>query len=85
MAALLGMLTGIGGGMARDLFLAQIPSVLRTDFYATAALLGAALVVIGHLMHFPPLIVALIATTGCFGIRLAAIYCGWRLPIGRGS
>src|SRR5690348_13726224 len=38
MAALLGMLTGIGGGMARDILLAEIPTVLRTDLYAIAAL-----------------------------------------------
>ena len=36
MAALLGMLTGIGGGMARDLLLAEIPTVLRSDLYALA-------------------------------------------------
>jgi len=37
MAALLGMLTGIGGGMARDVLLAEIPTVLRADLYALAA------------------------------------------------
>jgi uncharacterized membrane protein YeiH len=34
MAALLGMLTGVGGGMMRDLLLAEIPTVLRADLYA---------------------------------------------------
>ncbi|MGH7062403.1 MAG: trimeric intracellular cation channel family protein, partial [Stellaceae bacterium] len=47
MAALLGMLSGIGGGMVRDLLLAEIPTVLRADLYAVAALAGAAVVVIG--------------------------------------
>ena len=47
MAALLGMLTGIGGGMTRDVLLAEIPTVLRADLYAIAALAGAAVVVIG--------------------------------------
>ena len=32
MAALLGMLTGIGGGMLRDVLLAEVPTVLRADF-----------------------------------------------------
>jgi Glycine transporter len=45
MAALLGMLTGIGGGMTRDVLLAEIPTVLRVDLYAVAALAGAAVVV----------------------------------------
>jgi uncharacterized membrane protein YeiH len=47
MAALLGMLTGIGGGMTRDVLLAEIPTVLRADLYAVAALAGATVVVIG--------------------------------------
>ena len=53
MAALLGMLTGIGGGMMRDILLAEIPTVLRADLYAIAALAGAGIVVIGDLLHIP--------------------------------
>src|SRR5262249_23465000 len=37
-AAFLGMLAGIGGGMARDILLAEIPVVLRAELYAVAAL-----------------------------------------------
>ena len=47
MAALLGVLTGIGGGIVRDVLLAEVPVVLRSDLYAVAALGGAAVVVIG--------------------------------------
>src|SRR5215468_9045066 len=54
MAALLGMLTGIGGGMVRDVLIAEIPTVLRADLYAIAALAGAAVVVAGDLLHLPP-------------------------------
>ena len=53
MAALLGMLTGIGGGMARDVLLAEIPTVLRSDIYAVAALAGAAVVVAGNVLRLP--------------------------------
>src|SRR5215470_11331429 len=53
MAPLLGMLTGIGGGMARDLLLTEIPIVLRADLYALAALAGAAVVVIGATLQLP--------------------------------
>jgi len=80
MAALLGMLTGIGGGMARDLLLAEIPTVLRADFYAVAALIGAGLFVIGRALAFPAPIVALLAAVICFGIRIIAIYRNWQLP-----
>src|SRR5579864_6482486 len=54
MAALLGMLTGIGGGMVRDILLAEIPTVLRSDIYALAALAAAAVVVSGQFLHLPP-------------------------------
>jgi uncharacterized membrane protein YeiH len=45
------MVTGIGGGMMRDILIAEVPVVLRTDFYAVAALAGAAVVVIGQVLH----------------------------------
>jgi uncharacterized membrane protein YeiH len=48
MAALLGMLTGIGGGIARDVLLADIPVVLRAELYAVAALLAAGIVVLAN-------------------------------------
>src|SRR5579883_1318207 len=41
-ATLLGMLTGIGGGMVRDVLVSEVPAVLRTELYAVAALIGAA-------------------------------------------
>jgi uncharacterized membrane protein YeiH len=79
-AALLGMLTGIGGGILRDVLVREIPSVLRKDFYALAALAGAGVVVVGRLLDVP----AAMATSGgaalCFGIRMVAIRRGWGLP-----
>jgi uncharacterized membrane protein YeiH len=85
MATLLGMLTGIGGGMARDVLLAQIPTVLRADLYAVAALVGAAIVVIANLLHLPPGIAALVGAALCFGLRVMAIKHGWRLPVARAN
>jgi uncharacterized membrane protein YeiH len=46
-AVALGVLTGIGGGMLRDLLLREIPLVLRREIYALASAAGAALVVLG--------------------------------------
>src|SRR5499427_3886546 len=54
MAALLGMLTGIGGGTTRDVLLTEVPTVLRADLYAVAALAGAAVVAIGPVLRLPP-------------------------------
>jgi len=83
MAALLGMLTGIGGGMARDVLLAEIPTVLRADLYAIAAMAGAAVVVIGHLLQLPSPATTIAGAALCFGLRLMAIHRGWHLPIAR--
>jgi uncharacterized membrane protein YeiH len=80
MAALLGMLTGIGGGMTRDVLLAEIPQVLRSDLYAVAALAGASIVVVGHLLGLSYGVSALAGGALCFGLRFMAIRHGWHLP-----
>lgn len=82
-SALLGMLTGIGGGLVRDLLVNEIPVVLRADFYALAALAGAAIVVGGHLLHWPPAATTIAGAILCFVIRLVAIRRGWNLPLAR--
>lgn len=83
MATLLGMLTGIGGGMARDILLAQVPTVLRADLYAVAALAGAAVVVVAHLLQLPFTPAALVGAFVCFGLRMLAIRRRWQLPLAK--
>src|SRR3954469_14981004 len=73
MAALLGMLTGIGGGMLRDVLVTQIPIVLRADLYAMAALAGAAVVVIAPMLHVPAIVAAIAGGLLCFALRFGAI------------
>jgi uncharacterized membrane protein YeiH len=84
-AALLGMVTGIGGGMMRDILLAQVPTVLRADLYAIAALAASSVVVIGHVTQVPVGIAAPVGGVICFGLRVMAIYYGWRLPTAAGG
>ncbi len=81
-AALLGMLTGIGGGMLRDLLVREVPVVLRTDLYALAALAGASIVIVGHAGEWPIVPTAIAGAILCFVIRVIAIRRGWRLPTG---
>ena len=81
MASLLGMLTGVGGGMVRDVLVAEIPNVLRSDLYAVAALAGAVVVVIGHQLGVAPIVAAVLGAVICFGLRLVAIRRGWHLPV----
>ena len=83
MAALLGMLSGIGGGMLRDVLANEIPTVLRADLYALAALAGAAIVAIGHVAHIEPLATTIVGGLLCFGLRFMAIRFGWHLPLAR--
>ena len=80
-SALLGMLTGIGGGMMRDLLLSEIPQVLRSDLYAVAALAGALIVVIGNVLGLSYGVSALAGGALCFGLRFMAIRHGWHLPV----
>jgi len=82
-SALLGMLTGIGGGVLRDLLVNEVPIVLRADLYALAALAGAAVVVGGHFTHWPPTATTIAGAIVCFAIRLLAIRRGWSLPPAR--
>ena len=84
-SALLGMLTGIGGGMMRDVLLAEIPQVLRSDLYAVAALAGAAIVVIGDRLGVAYAVSAKAGGALCFGLRFMAIRRRWRLPVAHQS
>ena len=80
-AVMLGMLSGIGGGIARDVLVAQVPNVLRRELYAVAALAGALVVVAGHALRWPAAPVAVAGASLCFGLRWLAIRRGWRLPV----
>ena len=80
MAALLGMLTGIGGGIVRDLLIARTPVVLRRDLYALAALAGAVPIVVGHALNWPVVPTAIAGASVCFLLRLMALRYDWNLP-----
>lgn len=82
-ATLLGMLTGIGGGMVRDVLVNEIPTVLRTELYAVAALIGAAVMVGGRMLHVPTAPAAIAGAVLCFSLRFIAMRRGWQLPIAR--
>jgi uncharacterized membrane protein YeiH len=82
-ATLLGMLTGVGGGMVRDVLVNEIPTVLRTELYAVAALIGSAVMVMARAIHLPPSIAAIAGAVLCFTVRFAAMRRGWQLPIAR--
>jgi len=83
-AVLLGVLTGVGGGMVRDILVSRIPTVLHAELYAVAALAGSTVVVVGHAVGLPSGFSAIAGAVLCFGLRLAAIRKGWQLPVADG-
>lgn len=80
-AALLGMLSGIGGGVVRDLLVAEVPAVLHAEIYAVAALAGATVVVIGSWLGVPSSLATTAGAILCFGLRFMALRRDWRLPL----
>ena len=80
MAALLGMLTGVGGGIVRDLLLSRVPVVFQSDIYALAALAGSAVVVMGRWLGWPDGLAAVAGATLCFALRILAMWFNWHLP-----
>jgi uncharacterized membrane protein YeiH len=80
-SVLLGAMTGVGGGVLRDLLVSQVPAVLRRgQLYAVAAIAGATVVVCGRALQLPTPVVAVIGATLCFVLRLLAIRRDWRVP-----
>ena len=80
MAALLGTITGVGGGTIRDIFLAQVPRVLQSDIYATAALAGAVVLIVARKSGASPVPAALAGGACCFVLRVVAAALHWNLP-----
>jgi len=83
-AALMGMVTGIGGGMARDLLAGRVPAVFRGELYATPALAGAIIAVVGERLDQPVVLSALLGASVCLVWRLLAIWRHWQAPLPSG-
>jgi len=79
-AILLGIVTAVGGGMARDVLLARVSIVLEKEIYASAALVGAALAVLGEYLHWPAVWATWLPILVCFVLRFASLHYHWNLP-----
>jgi len=77
---LLGLLTGIGGGILRDVLANEVPLVCRQEIYALASLLGILVLWALPLASMPPTGALILAIILIFVIRLAAIHWNWHLP-----
>lgn len=80
MAPVMGMLTGIGGGMLRDVLVNDTPAVFRGELYAIAALAAGLVVVVGDALGWPWLVTFTLGAGLCFFLRMMGIHRGWGLP-----
>jgi uncharacterized membrane protein YeiH len=84
-AALMGTLTAVGGGVVRDVLAGRVPVVLRSELYATPALVGASLAVVGEASALATWTYAIPAAVFCTTWRLVALWRGWHAPRPAGS
>jgi len=79
-AVLMGGVTGVGGGVIRDVLLNKVPTILFTDIYATAALAGAVILVVSQKAGLPTRWAAALGVMSCFALRVTAVWLHWNLP-----
>jgi len=79
-ASVLGTLSGIGGGMLRDVVAGRVPVIFRGELYATPAFAGALIATIVHHEGYSEWWYAL-AFAVCLGWRLVALKRGWTAPL----
>jgi uncharacterized membrane protein YeiH len=80
-AILLGAITGIGGGMLRDVLLRDVPTVLRHELYAIPALIGAGILVAAQEAGSTSPAFPAIAVAACVALRLAGLRYRVNVPI----
>ena len=76
----LGVITGVGGGMLRDMMTNTMPKVLRKRVYAVASLIGGALYYVLHLIGVNDILSAVIGMVTIFVLRVLATAYKWNLP-----
>ena len=78
---LMGTMTGVTGGILRDVITAQVPLILRRDIYATAAIVGIAAYLAMHAWGLPRAVAFGGGILVVVVLRLAALRWRWHLPI----
>ena len=79
-ALLLGVVTAVGGGVARDILLNRVPIVLQREIYASAALLAAGIEVAGEYLGWSSSWRTWFALAACFTLRYLSLRYQWNLP-----
>jgi len=79
-AVVMGMVTGVAGGMIRDVLCNVIPMILQKEIYALAAMLGGSLFTLFYSLGWSENTSTICAISGALALRLAAIYWQVSLP-----
>jgi uncharacterized membrane protein YeiH len=82
-ACAIGVITGIGGGVIRDVLIREIPVVLHSEIYAVAALIGAAAACVCYGQGVLQVPEQIACAALVFVIRVIALRRGWRAPVAR--
>src|SRR5262245_2103309 len=80
---LMGTMTGVAGGVLRDVLTAQGPFILRRDIYATAAIVGVAIYLLLQAVGLHQSWAFAAGVIVVVALRLLAIRWGWQLPLFR--
>ncbi|NLE16756.1 MAG: trimeric intracellular cation channel family protein [Spirochaetales bacterium] len=78
---LCGVFSAVGGGVVRDIMSRSVPTVLTSDFYATASLIGGIVYLLLEMTGLGMFEKFLAASSTVFIIRLIAIKYKFRLPV----
>ena len=80
-AVVMGVITGVAGGMIRDVLAREVPMVLQREIYATACILGGILYTGTLALGLPTLLATALGMLGTFILRVAAIRWHLSLPV----
>jgi uncharacterized membrane protein YeiH len=82
-AALMGVVTAVGGGVVRDMLVNEVPTVLRRELYAVPAFVGSLVVAVSVRYHPAATPIAFLAAAMTMGLRIVAVRRDWhaQLPL----
>jgi uncharacterized membrane protein YeiH len=78
-ALFVGVITGVGGGVVRDMLVARVPVVLRPEVYAVAAAAGSGVVIVANVMDIDRVAAGIAAVAVTALLRLLAAYKRWHI------
>ena len=76
----MGMLSGTGGSMTRDIIMNEVPALLRKHIYLIAALAGAGCYYLMHYFEVQSVVAVAVSASLIVAIRILATIFKWNLP-----